>query len=294
MGPDPERSGYVDVQGGRVWWRMDGAVHDGRSALVAIAGGPGCPHQFMLPFVGLADERPVVLYDQLDTGRSDRPDDPANWRIDRFVDEVDRLVRHLRLERVVLAGHSWGTIVAMEAAFARLEGLVGLVLASPIASVPRWTVDGEELVRGLPAEVQEAVAHAEKTGEFETPAFEAASRAYSVKHTLRLDPRPDYIREGGAGFGGNLYVAMNGPSEFTILGSLRDYTCEDRLPTIAVPTLITCGEHDGARPATCRHYASLLPVAEVAVFEGASHFTFVEQPDPYLATVRSFLAGHDL
>lgn len=291
---EPGRSGFVDVDGGRVWWRLDGAGHHDRVAVVAIAGGPGCPHQFMLPFLELADERPVVLYDQLDTGRSDRPEDPANWRVDRFVDEVDRLRRHLGLERVALAGHSWGTIVAMEAALAELDGVVALVLASPIASMTRWSADGVELVGGLPRDVQDAVRRAEESRDFESAEFQAASREYSLRHTLRLDPRPDFIRERGGGFGEKLYVAMNGPSEFTVLGSLRDYEREDRLPDITVPTLITCGEFDGARPETCRHYASLMPNAEVAVFDGASHFTFVEKPEEYFPVVRRFLAEHHL
>ena len=292
--PEADRTGYVDVDGGRVGWRADGEDHHEHAAVVTIAGGPGCPHQFMLPFLALADERPVVLYDQLDTGRSDRPDDPANWRIERFVDEVDRLCRHLGLDRVVLAGHSWGTIVAMEAAFADLPGLAGLVLASPVASIRRWAADAVELVRGLPEEDREAVRRAEESGDYDSPEFEAASRAYGLRHTMRLDPRPDYIREGAAAFGEGLYLAMNGPSEFTVLGSLRDYEREGHLPRISVPTPITCGEHDGARPDTCRHYASLVPDAEVAVFPGASHFTFVEQPEQYFEVVRGFLAQHGL
>ena len=292
--PDADRSGHVDVEGGRVWWRLDGSEHRDRAAAICIAGGPGCPHQFVLPFLALADERPVVLYDQLDTGRSDRPEDPANWRVDRFVDEVDRLRRHLDLDRVVLVGHSWGTIVAMEAALAELGGLAGLVLASPIASMSRWAADGAELVRGLSVEAQEAVRRAEESGDFDTPAFQAASREYGRRHTLRLDPRPDYITEGAAAFGEALYLAMNGPSEFTVRGSLHDYEREDQLHRIEVPTLITCGEFDGASPQACRHYASLMPDAEVAVVAGASHFTFVEKPEEYLDIVRRFLAGHDL
>ncbi len=87
---------------------------------------------------------------------------------------------------------------------------------------------------------------------------------------------------------------MNGPSEFAILGTIRDYEREADLAGVDVPTLVTCGEHDGARPDTCRHYASLLPRGEVVVFPGAAHFTFVDRPDDYVATLRRFLADHDL
>jgi proline iminopeptidase len=78
------------------------------------------------------------------------------------------------------------------------------------------------------------------------------------------------------------------------VGRCADYELEDQLHRITLPTLITCGEYDGARPDTCRHHASLMPDAEVAVFPGASHFTFVEQPEQDLGLTRGFLARHGL
>lgn len=87
---------------------------------------------------------------------------------------------------------------------------------------------------------------------------------------------------------------MNGPSEFGITGAIRGYEREGDLNAIAVPTLITCGEHDNARPATCRRYAAQMRDAEVAEFTGASHFTFDEAPDAYVARLREFLVSKEL
>jgi L-proline amide hydrolase len=106
MWVDPEAAGYVGVQGGRIWYRINGRDHADRAPIVCITGGPGMSHHYMYPFLALADERPVVLYDQLDTGNADRPGDPANWRIERFVDEIVHLRASLDLDRLVLVGNS--------------------------------------------------------------------------------------------------------------------------------------------------------------------------------------------
>jgi proline iminopeptidase len=131
--PDPEIAGYVAVEGGRVWYRVNGIEHfaEGKMPLLVIHGGPGFSHHYLLTLTDLADERPVILYDQLDSGNSDRPGDPANWTVERFVDEVDHVRNALGLDRLVVLGSSWGGSVAASYASRQPPGLAGLVLASP-------------------------------------------------------------------------------------------------------------------------------------------------------------------
>jgi proline iminopeptidase len=98
--------GMLDVPGGRVWYRRIGGGPG--IPLLALHGGPGgtsCRFEALTP---LADERPVIFYDQLGSGRSDRPADTTLWRVERFVDELEAVRRGLGLERLHLLGHSWG------------------------------------------------------------------------------------------------------------------------------------------------------------------------------------------
>lgn len=288
---DPEIAGYVAVPGGQIWYRVNGLVHRDRTPLVAINGGPGMSHHYMVPLLALAEERPVVLYDQLDTGNADQPNDPANWTIDRFVAEVKALREALALTSVVLLGHSWGAIVALEYALGKPAGLDALVLASPAISIARWIQDTAALVARLPEDLQRIIADCEARGEFESPEFGRAIREFGLRHICRKDPRPEYVLKSFSVFGSPLYNAMWGPSEFSARGTLKSYERADRLGDIAVPTLITCGEHDEATPAACREFAAAVPVASVAVIAEASHFTFAEQPEAYVAALRDFLAG---
>src|SRR5262245_38772201 len=71
----PPREGFIDVPGGRVWYRIVGSGT--ATPLVALHGGPGFPSDYLSPLAKLGDERPVVFYDQLGCGKSDRPTDKS-------------------------------------------------------------------------------------------------------------------------------------------------------------------------------------------------------------------------
>ena len=97
--------GKVAVPGGNVWYRIAGADAPGVPLLV-LHGGPGAGHDYLEPLQAVADDRPVVFYDQLGCGRSDIPDDTTLWRVDRFVEEVAVVRKALGLDRIHLLGQS--------------------------------------------------------------------------------------------------------------------------------------------------------------------------------------------
>src|SRR4051812_44311285 len=95
----PDREEMVPVEGGRVYVRINGDLKASRPPIVFAHGGPGSSHWYWLNATALADERAVILYDQLDSGRSDHPGDPKNWTVPRFVDELPAIARALGIAR---------------------------------------------------------------------------------------------------------------------------------------------------------------------------------------------------
>jgi hypothetical protein len=91
--------GYLSFRGCRTWYETTGDLRNG-VPLVLLHGGPGIPGGAYAQLMSqLADRRPVVRYDQLGCGRSDRPNDPSLWCIQTFVEELAALRDTLGLDQ---------------------------------------------------------------------------------------------------------------------------------------------------------------------------------------------------
>ncbi|MPZ22747.1 MAG: proline iminopeptidase-family hydrolase [Dehalococcoidia bacterium] len=283
--------GRVDVEGGSTWYEKVGGGPG--LPLIVVHGGPGFPHDYMTSLDELADERVVVYYDQLGCGRSDRPHDEGLWRVERFVDELERLRVALGYRQFHLLGHSWGSQVAADFALTKPSGLTSLVLASPPLSIGRWLEDARRLRAALPEEVRRALDDGEADGSVDSGAYQGAVRAYMSAYVCRMEKWPPLIGQSARGRSDRIYEVMWGPNEFTMTGNLADYERTDRLREISVPTLFTCGRYDEATPEAVEVYSAALPGSEAVVFEESAHMSHLEEPREFLAAVRRFLARHD-
>jgi proline-specific peptidase len=290
MASQPAVEGHVEVSGGRVWYRIVGADQPG-IPLLCLHGGPGMSHDYLEPLEDLAASRPVVFYDQLGCGRSDRPTDDSLWTTSRFVEELAAVKAALRLERPHLFGNSWGGWLALQYTLDRRPQLASLVLSSCPPSVPRWIADCAQLRAGLDEPVRDVLDRHEASGYFSCPEYQWAITQFYRRHLCRQDPWPDCVERTFAGLGADVYQAMWGPSEFgPVTGHLRGWDITDRLPEIQVPALVTGGRYDEARPAHVAVLADRIPRAELVIFENSSHMAFIEERQRYLQVVDDFLA----
>jgi proline iminopeptidase len=285
-----EREGFVRVTGGNVWYKVR---EGGRGTpLILLHGGPGVPSDYLSPLLALADDRPVYVYDQLGTGRSDQPADSTLWTTARFADELQVLRDTLGLREVLLYGHSWGTMLAAAYLERKPAGVRGVIFASPCLSAARWTHDADSLIALLPDSTQRAIAAANRSGDYTSPAYQAAVAAYYGRYVNRQPPTPA-TDSAMTRVSMNVYQQMWGPSEFRATGSLKTYDATPRLGEIDVPTLFTAGEFDEATPATTRYYASLVRGSEFQVIPGAGHLTMNDNPDVTLQQLRDWLRKTD-
>jgi len=283
--------GYIPVPGGSIWYYDVG--EGAGTPLLCLHGGPGSTHHYLEPLEALADRRRVIFYDQLGSGESDRPDNPGLWVIDRFVEELAQVRSALGLDRVHLFGSSWGGILAQQYALDRKAELESLILCGSPASMPRWIADCEELLRHQPVEVVKVIRDHEASGFTACPEYQAAILAFYREHFCRMDPWPTCLERTFADFGHEVYGTMNGPSEFSVTGSLRTWDVMDRLNEITTPTLLIAGRHDECRPEHLAEMHRRLPRSQVAIIEDASHLCFAEQPAEFIALVNAFLDQSD-
>jgi len=291
--PPATEEGFVPTRFGRVAYRVFGERSGGAVPLLVVHGGPGLPSDYMEPLAALAaldpERRPVVLYDQLGCGRSDRPS-PGPWTTEYFVGELGKVRAALSLDRVHLYGHSSGSQIVVDYALLKPEGILSYVLADPPLSIPRWLADLDVYRAALPAEVREVLDRCEAAGATAGDEYSRATRAFYDRHFCRLSPWPPPLERALQGYSDEVYRAMWGASELCMTGLLKDYDRSARLGELDAPVLFLCGRHDEATPETTAWYRSLVPGAEMAVVEDSSHTPHLENPEATLAAVRAFLA----
>lgn len=278
---------------------MTGDLAAGKAPLVVAHGGPGCTHDYVDSFKELAATgRPVIHYDQLGNGKSSHlPERGADfWTIDLFLAELDTLLGHLGIAgRYHFLGQSWGGILGSEHAVRRPAGLVSLVLANSLPSLPLWIAEANRLRTELPAEVQATLLRHEAAGTTGDPAYLAAMRVFYDRHVCRVVPWPPEVARTFQAVDDDptVYRTMNGPTEFHVIGSLKDWSIIDRLARITVPTLVISGRYDEATPAVIQPFLDHIPDVRWTLFEESSHMPHVEEKDLCLSTVEAFLAQHD-
>jgi proline iminopeptidase len=282
-----QKEGYINVTGGKVWYKIVG--NGDKTPLVLLHGGPGIPSYYLNPLIALSDERPVIFIDQLGCGRSDRITDTSLMTIKSYAKELQEIHNALGIKDFYLFGHSWGTMLAVEYYFIHPEGIKGLILCGPALDVHRWSKDADTLIAALPDSIQTAIRINEKNGTFDSPEYQHAMDYYYRLYLARKQPWSADIDSAFTQAGENVYLHMDGPSEFTLTGTLRNYNATGKLNRIKVPALFMGGQYDEARPSTVKYYADLVPNSEVAIIPEAGHLCMQDNPDSTNNAIRDFL-----
>lgn len=284
-----EQTGMIAVADGRVWYRRIGSG-DGLPLLI-LHGGPGAASYYLEPCAErLAERRPVVVFDQLGCGRSEKPDDPSLWTLDRACREVDDVRRELGLERCHLLGQSWGGWLSIEYLTRGTEGVVSAVLASTSASLPQFVGEARRLIQEMPEPARSTIIDLGARGAYDDPAYLAAVGEFYKRHLCRLDPYPEFITRSLDEMDGNqVYLTMNGPTEFDVIGSLRTWDRSTDLGRITMPVLATVGRYDEITPACSQTIVDGVPDGRMVVFEASGHFSHEEEPERYVEAVSAFL-----
>lgn len=291
LGREPEAEGYAPVPGGKIYWRRFGS--GSKTPLLTLHGGPGAAHNYLLPLKALADERPVIFYDQLGCGKADSPADEKLYTIQRAVEELDAVRAALGLDKVVLFGHSWGAMLAIEY-LCRGQGkrIDTLILAGAMASIPLMIAGQQRLIDGMPDGFARKLHGLEKAGKMDSPEYAALVQKFYDSFVLRVPPSPDAKASFAALATSIAYRVMNGPNEFYVTGVIKDWDRRRDLKAITQRTLLTTGEFDEITldcHETIRR--GIAGPARLEVIKGCSHLTMDERPDDYVALLRGFLAN---
>jgi proline iminopeptidase len=237
----------------------------------------------------LVKDRKVITFDQLGCGRSDAIADTTLMTIDNFIEQVNTLLSALRIDKVHLYGHSWGTMLGVDYYLKYPQKIKSLILASPCLNADMWVRDADSLISTLPDSVQ-VILHNNINGVAQDSAVLAgAVTVYSNSFYTRKTPISADIDSANLRTGWNVYNYMWGPNEFFALGTLKNYDRTKELRSIKVPTLYTCGDFDSATPKTVKYYQSLTSNSRLEVFKNAGHYTMHDNPEENIKAISDFL-----
>ena len=239
-----------------VWTKKVG--DNPRIKVLLLHGGPGATHEYFECFDSFLPKEGIeyYYYDQLGSAYSDNPNDSTLWDIDRFVEEVETVRQALNLDasNFYLLGHSWGGILATEYALKYQKNLKGLIISNMVPSIPDYVKYANEVLGPkLPKEVLAQIRAFEAKGDYTNPVYlKIVTDNYYPEHILRLPPDkwPDPVKRAFAKMNYPLYLKMQGPSEFGVVGDavLKNWDRKANLKEIAVPTLSIGGEFDTMDP----------------------------------------------
>jgi proline iminopeptidase len=287
----PDRRDEIRVDGHKVVAYSFGS---GPETVLCLNGGPGLPCDYLRDAHSCLIDQGyrVVAFDQLGTGASDRPTDPALWTITRYVAEVETVRQALGLGRVHLLGHSWGGWLSVEYALTHPEALKTVILEDTAADIPHLIGELERLRAALGPETVAMMQRHEAEGTLDHPVYQAAITILNHRHVCRLDHWPAPVKRSLDDWNMGPYGTIQGPNEFLYTGNLKDWNRLPDMHRITVPVLITCGQHDELTPACALRMKLALPDARLHVFPNSSHMPFYEEPHAYYPVLLDFLKAH--
>jgi L-proline amide hydrolase len=291
--------GRAAFQGYETWYRVTGDLLSGKPPIFILHGGPGAAHNYVDAYKHLAaDGRAVVHYDQLGCGNSTiLPDKGGDfWTVQLFVDELENLVDHLGARAGFhVLGQSWGGMLGAEYGTRRPKGLKSLTIANSPASMALWTSEAMRQRAEMPQDIQDTLNKYEALADYGNADYQAATMWVYERHVCRVVPFPAEVTATFEQVARNptVYNVMNGPNEFFVIGTLKNWDVIPELPKINVPTLVISGRYDEATPACVQPYKDHITGAEWVIFEESSHMPHVEEMDLCMKTVGGFLKKND-
>jgi len=279
----------------KVWTKRFG--NNPKIKVLLLHGGPACTHEYFESFESFLPQEGIefIYYDQLGSAYSDQPKDTSLWDLPRFVEEVEQVRQALGLgpDNFYLLGHSWGGILAMQYALKYQNNLKGLIVSNMMASCPKYGAYANEVLsKQMPPEVLKEIQNLEAKGECSNPRYmELLVPNFYEKHILKRPAAewPDAVNRTFAKLNQEIYVSMQGPSEFGISGKLEKWDVSGELSQIKTPTLVIGATHDTMDPGYMRWMSTQFADGRFLLCFNGSHMSMWDDQQTYFPGLIDFL-----
>ncbi len=291
------QQGYINANGVMIYYEEFGQG----KPLMIVHGGPGASHDYFLPYlIPLAKNHKLIFIDERGSGRSERLEDVTKYTVENMVEDVEAVRKALNLGKISLLGHSYGGVLAQAYALKYQKNLTHLILCSTFSSTKAMNDVFVKIKENMDPSLRAKIDSLEKAGlygnglpyeqnRYTNEYMIAAWGQGYFPYLYQKHPDANYDPASGS-MSWYLYREMWGSDgEYIIDGNLKSVEYTDRLATIHVPTLITCGDHDECDPSLSKVMHEKIKDSKLVIFPESGHMTFVDQPNLFMKTVNDFL-----
>ena len=282
----------------KVWTKRFG--NNPKIKILLLHGGPAASHEYMECFESFFPQEGFEFYeyDQLGASYSDQPTDSSLWTIDRYVDEVEQVRKAIGADssNFYVLGNSWGGMLAMEYALKYQQNMKAVIVADMVASIPDYNKYAYSvLAKQMDPKVFAEIMDIEKRKDFDNPRYEELlTPNFYQQHICRLNPWPDpvvrcFMHLNSTKVSKQIYVMMQGPSEFGASGRLANWDVKDRLKEIKIPTLMVGAKYDTMDPKAMEEQSKMVQNGRYLYCPNGSHMCMWDNQKVFMSGVISFI-----
>ena len=262
-----------------------------------LPGGPGNSHDYMQGHFGqYYKTNKLVFFDWLGRGQSDDAKDVTEYSVEADIEMIEKIRIHLKLDKISIVGHSYGTVPAQGYAIKYPNKVDKLVLINGFHSGAMWQANCDSYNHYLKTHFPEkwvAVDSLRALGYLSTDKpLQDVYGSFPVKfiyyHNTSLtgnSPKKKY-----RGWSSDVYAQIIGPDgDFDVSGSMINQDYRRKLKDITAETLIIAGRYDGvSTPEFAVQYKTYMPQAKFEMFENSGHNPYLEEPEKFYALMETF------
>ncbi|MBI2730876.1 MAG: proline iminopeptidase-family hydrolase [Sphingobacteriales bacterium] len=279
-----------------VWTKKFG--NNPRIKVLLLHGGPAFTHEYLESFESFLPNEGFEMYeyDQLGSYYSDQPKDSSLWTTERFVEEAEQVRKALGMNKdnFYLFGNSWGGMLALEYALKYQDNLKGVIISNMMASIPDYEKYNNVLRSQMRKGLLDTLDSYEKKGDYKNPVYQdLVFKEYYTQHLCRLPVWPDPVNRAFKHYNEEIYVMMQGPSEFKTGGRLYHWDRKTDLPKIKIPTLTVGAHFDTMDPEHMKWMSTQVQQGRYLYCPEGSHMSMWDDQKHFFPGVIQFIKDVD-
>jgi proline iminopeptidase len=280
----------------KVWTKRFG--NNSRIKVLLLHGGPAMTHEYMECFESFFPKEGIEFYeyDQLGSYYSDQPKDSSLWTTERFVEEVEQVRKAIGADKnnFYVLGNSWGGILGMEYALKYQQNMKALIICNMMASIPEYEKYNGVLRSQMRKSLVDSLQAYETLGKYKDTTYQSlVFNEYYTKHLCRLPEWPEPVMRTFKHVNEEIYVMMQGPSEFKVGGRLLPWDRSKDLNKLTVSTLTVGAKFDTMDPEHMKWMSTQVKNGRYLYCPNGSHLSMWDDQKIFMDGVIKFIKDVD-